>query len=64
MMRLTLDGHRATIHNEGGISYEAYINGVGWVLDDDPPPALEMYAFELQRVHQYRLLNEGTKSCD
>jgi len=41
-------GERARIYREGGISYDEYVHGIGWILNDSPSLVIELVAEKIQ----------------
>ena len=51
---VSIPGRRAFLFDAGGISYERYVRGPGWIVDDEPSEMIERYAEHLLAFHLAR----------
>lgn len=51
MVFVRLGHERASIYWEGGIGFEKYMPGIGWIVDDEPSGPMADYAVVMRNYH-------------
>lgn len=42
---------RARVYCEGGVGFDRFVKGVGWVVNDKPGRLIARYAFAVRKLH-------------